>query len=92
MYLAGPVDRLCRIGPTWAIRHMSRRTTVKESTDALDADLVLEGGGVKGIALVGAISVLEEHGYRFHKVAGHRRRARGGSGIREAAARDHGRS
>lgn len=36
----------------------------------LDADLVLEGGGVKGIALVGAISVLEERGYRFHKVAG----------------------
>jgi NTE family protein len=36
----------------------------------LDADLVLEGGGVKGIALVGAISVLEERGYRFHRVAG----------------------
>jgi len=36
----------------------------------LDADLVLEGGGVKGIALVGAISVLAEHGYRFHRVAG----------------------
>lgn len=36
----------------------------------LDADLVLEGGGVKGIALVGAVSVLEERGYRFHKVAG----------------------
>lgn len=36
----------------------------------LDADLVLEGGGVKGIALAGAISVLDEHGYRFHKVAG----------------------
>jgi NTE family protein len=35
-----------------------------------DADLVLEGGGVKGIALVGAISVLEENGYRFHRVAG----------------------
>lgn len=35
-----------------------------------DADLVLEGGGVKGIALVGAISVLEERGYRFHRVAG----------------------
>jgi NTE family protein len=35
-----------------------------------DADLVLEGGGVKGIALVGAISVLEEHGYKFHRVAG----------------------
>jgi len=35
-----------------------------------DADLVLEGGGVKGISLVGAISVLEEHGYVFHRVAG----------------------
>jgi NTE family protein len=36
----------------------------------VDADLVLEGGGVKGIALVGAVSVLEERGYRFHRVAG----------------------
>ncbi len=34
------------------------------------ADLVLEGGSVKGIALVGAISVLEEHGYEFRRVAG----------------------
>lgn len=34
------------------------------------ADLVLEGGGVKGIGLVGAISVLEEHGFSFHRVAG----------------------
>jgi NTE family protein len=34
------------------------------------ADLVLEGGGVKGIGLVGAISVLEEHGYEFKRVAG----------------------
>jgi NTE family protein len=34
------------------------------------ADLVLEGGGVKGIALVGAISVLEERGYLFNRVAG----------------------
>lgn len=33
-------------------------------------DLVLEGGGVKGIALVGAIAVLEEHGYSFNRVAG----------------------
>jgi NTE family protein len=40
------------------------------STGPLDADLVLEGGGVKGIALAGAVSVLEERGYRFHKVAG----------------------
>ena len=36
----------------------------------LAADLVLEGGGVKGIALVGAISVLEERGYGFRRVAG----------------------
>jgi NTE family protein len=34
------------------------------------AHLVLEGGGVKGIALVGAIEVLEERGYRFKRVAG----------------------
>jgi NTE family protein len=34
------------------------------------ADLVLEGGGVRGIALVGAISVLEERGYQFRRVAG----------------------
>ena len=36
----------------------------------MDADLVLEGGGVKGIALVGALAVFEERGYRFHRVAG----------------------
>lgn len=36
----------------------------------LYADLVLEGGGVKGIALVGAIEVLEERGYQFKRVAG----------------------
>ena len=34
------------------------------------AGLVLEGGGVKGIALVGAISVLEERDYQFRRVAG----------------------
>ncbi len=34
------------------------------------ADLVLEGGGVKGIALVGAISVLSESDYTFNRVAG----------------------
>jgi NTE family protein len=34
------------------------------------ANLVLQGGGVKGIGLVGAISVLEEAGYVFDRVAG----------------------
>jgi len=33
-------------------------------------NLVLEGGGVKGIGLVGAISVLEERGFGFERVAG----------------------
>ncbi len=36
----------------------------------LKADLVLEGGGVKGIALVGAVAVLQEAGYTFPRVAG----------------------
>ncbi|MBH8596773.1 patatin-like phospholipase family protein [Thermoactinomyces sp. CICC 10523] len=34
------------------------------------ADAVFEGGGVKGIGLVGALSVAEDHGYRWKKVAG----------------------
>lgn len=33
-------------------------------------DLVLEGGGVKGIALVGAALALDEAGFRFERVAG----------------------
>lgn len=37
---------------------------------AKTADLVLEGGGVKGIALVGAAVALSEHGYRFARIAG----------------------
>ncbi len=34
------------------------------------ADLVLEGGGVKGLALVGAVDALVAAGYRFPRVAG----------------------
>lgn len=33
-------------------------------------DLVFEGGGVKGVALAGALSVLEERGYQPQNVAG----------------------
>jgi NTE family protein len=33
-------------------------------------DLVLEGGGVKGIGLVGAVEALMEGGYTFYRVAG----------------------
>ena len=36
----------------------------------MDADLVLEGGGVKGIGLVGAYSALTKAGYTFHRIAG----------------------
>ncbi len=36
----------------------------------MDADLVLEGGGVKGIGLVGAYSELSKAGYAFHRIAG----------------------
>jgi len=36
----------------------------------LNADLVLEGGGVKGIGLAGAICVLAEAGYQFPRTAG----------------------
>ena len=41
-----------------------------ESTQDKRVDLVLEGGGVKGIGLVGALSVLEERGYEPQSVAG----------------------
>jgi NTE family protein len=40
------------------------------SGDRLNLDIVLEGGGVKAIAEVGAASVLEQHGFRFHRAAG----------------------
>ena len=36
----------------------------------MQCDLVLEGGGVKGIGLVGAISELVQEGYTFNRVAG----------------------
>jgi NTE family protein len=39
-------------------------------TKELVADLALEGGGVKGIGLAGAVLALDEAGYRFRGVAG----------------------
>ncbi|OHV05908.1 patatin-like phospholipase family protein [Mycobacterium talmoniae] len=38
--------------------------------DTAPADLVCEGGGVRGIGLVGAIEALTAHGYRFPRIAG----------------------
>ena len=40
------------------------------SREAHSIDLVLEGGGVKGIGLVGALAVLEREGYRVNQIAG----------------------
>ncbi len=42
----------------------------KAGKNALRADAVFEGGGVKGIGLVGAIAVAEEKGYQWMNVAG----------------------
>lgn len=36
----------------------------------LRADLVLEGGGVKAVAFAGVLDVLDNHGYRYERVAG----------------------
>ena len=36
----------------------------------MKADLVCKGGGIKGIALIGAISYLETCGYKWEKIAG----------------------
>lgn len=36
----------------------------------MKADAVFEGGGVKGIAFIGALQVMEEHGYTWEKLAG----------------------
>ncbi len=49
--------------------------TPTQSSPAADgtekpADLVLEGGGVKGIGLAGAVLTLDQAGYRFQRVAG----------------------
>jgi len=45
-------------------------TESRDVSGALAADLVLEGGGVKGLALVGALEVLDREGYRFPRVGG----------------------
>lgn len=40
------------------------------ANEAMKVDAVFEGGGVKGIGLVGAVAVTEEQGYTFENVAG----------------------
>jgi NTE family protein len=53
-----------------ALRRVDCWTDPVSSKELLNADLVLEGGGVKGIGLVGAVLVLSEAGYTFPRVAG----------------------
>src|SRR5262245_40415266 len=48
---------------------MSEATNATTGADRA-LDLVLEGGGVKGIGLVGAVLTLADAGYRFPRVAG----------------------
>jgi NTE family protein len=49
---------------------MATSTTLEQRALHRGADLVLEGGGVKGIGLAGAVLALDEAGYRFSRVAG----------------------
>jgi NTE family protein len=49
---------------------MSDRGAVRSNETEKPVDLVFEGGGVKGIGLVGAYDVLEKGGYRPVNVAG----------------------
>lgn len=49
---------------------MTEGETVKIENGEKKMDLVFEGGGVKGIGLVGALSVLEERRYKAQNVAG----------------------
>ncbi len=58
-----------RLHPDPLALHPERRLTPRQGGERR-VDLVLEGGGVRGIALVGALSVLEEHGYQPHNIAG----------------------
>jgi NTE family protein len=49
---------------------MKDRQLANISEDKRAVDAVFEGGGVKGIGLVGAASVVEEHGYQWSNLAG----------------------
>lgn len=56
-------------------RHLTTLTHIRpegtsSAADGLRADIVLEGGGVKGIALVGALTALDDAGYSFPRISG----------------------
>jgi NTE family protein len=49
---------------------MGAKKKSMESMSGSRVDLVLEGGGVKGIGLVGALAALEEYGFQPQNIAG----------------------
>jgi NTE family protein len=61
------VDLVGQEGNAWET-HMPGRGP--EHRDGTDVNLVLEGGGVKGIGIIGAVLALDEAGFRFRRVAG----------------------
>ena len=78
---------------TWH-RATGGRSPMARSTTARPADLVLEGGGVKGIGLAGAVAAMTDRGWAPHRISGTSAGALvGGDGgrrrPRRAAARDH---
>jgi len=60
----------------WSMQHTPRTWTVDmpdtaaQQYDEKDVDLVLEGGGVKGVGLIGAVLELDRAGFRIRRVAG----------------------
>ena len=51
-------------------RHTPESKRASQHAGAKIADLVLSGGGVKGIGLVGAVAALMDAGYRVGRVSG----------------------
>src|SRR5580693_6491654 len=56
--------------PTTSAKATPTITNGKNPHRSKDADLVLSGGGVKGIGLIGAVVALMDAGYRIHRVSG----------------------
>jgi NTE family protein len=56
--------------PTTSAKATPTTTNGKTPPRSKDADLVLSGGGVKGIGLIGAVVALMDAGYRIHRVSG----------------------
>ena len=62
-----PAEAQCKLDPGGAARLDKRRP---HDHHRPHADLVFEGGGVKGIGLAGALETLEEREYRPQNIAG----------------------